>query len=565
MELTQLIKKTGKAGASFNAPERADVLHLVEECKSFMHGDVANLLEDHPNSPVLLQFSTDCTLIKTRQYYSYETVSGKSKSSSTASKEFLVMQIFLTMLGGPDQLIQRVVFPDPLELTNGKTMPALLACSDKFWSSTGSMCSPESITLLFQVHDRGISTRFRQAVAASHQNLSLSEPTSSELMGKRHPSQLIYLEAGCSLHDAHNSLKWVWQSLFQGNEETLKSLHLTLACYRAAIPHAITNLYTWLREHVVTLPLAECKAESELRSLYAALGADSSTLDYLCSEMHLFWDAGSSRLQICDAFMMQEKSLEVLSAVLQTVWRFPNFCSSRWLTVGASLRILLLGQATGWPSMFRCLREKGSITDYAGGYADKVAPESITFAAVIGLVSWLPETFMTRVLSDSRILMHYHALRESVAEELNYIETLPTSVWVDISSWTSASPSQFRDQTVRGAHVALAYLNKKVFDELAAPPWSLAIGDCEQNLREFVTSPAASDTDRLSAQLRALSTEQGRSDTVLLQILTLMQQCSFSTHFTERQHASAATLKRYHPDYDVNFLAARAYLHTFRP
>ena len=319
--------------------------------------------------------------------------------------------------------------------------------------------------------------------------MSMAEHLSSEIMQKRHSSQLIYLEAGCSLHDAHNSLKWVWQTLFHGNEEMPKSLHLTLASYRAAVPHAITNLYTWLRDHVVTLPLSECKPESELRPLYAALGADSSTLDHLCSQMHLYWDADTQRLQICDDFMLQEKSLEMVSAVLQTVWRFPSFCSSRWLTVGASLRILLLGQATGWPLMFRSLRDNGAISDFAGGPGDKLGQEHIKFAAVIGLVSWIPETFMTRVLSDSRILMHFHSLRESVAEELHYLESLQSSVWVDISSWIAWSPSELRDQTIRGVHVAMAYLHKKVFDELACPPWSHAIGDCEQNFKGAIAIP----------------------------------------------------------------------------
>ena len=156
MELQQLIKKAGKAGASFGASERASVLRLVEECKSFMQGDVANLLEDHPNAPLLLQFSTDCTLIKTREYYSYATVTGKSKSSTTVAKEFLVMQVFLTMMGGPDGLTQRVIFPEPLELTHGKTMPALLACSNKFWAWT-VQCAAPSLSPCYFRYTTGVS------------------------------------------------------------------------------------------------------------------------------------------------------------------------------------------------------------------------------------------------------------------------------------------------------------------------------------------------------------------------------------------------------------------------
>ena len=49
-----------------------------------------------------------------------------------------------------------------------------------------------------------------------------------------------------------------------------------------------------------------------------------------------------------------------------------------------------------------------------------------------------------------------------------------------------------------------------------------------------------------------------------MRVSRLIQNVSFTSHFTERQHASAATLKRFHPDYDVTLLTARSFLHTFR-
>ena len=43
-----------------------------------------------------------------------------------------------------------------------------------------------------------------------------------------------------------------------------------------------------------------------------------------------------------------------------------------------------------------------------------------------------------------------------------------------------------------------------------------------------------------------------------------MQQCSFSTMGVEQQHGSYATMKRLHPDYGLQTLAARGYLHSCR-
>ena len=175
-------------------------------------------------------------------------------------------------------------------------MPAILACCQKFLSSVGSYASPESITVMHQIHDRGLTKKFRQAVASHHESVALSSGTSSSIVSSRHPAQLIYLDAGCSLHDSHNALKWVWQTLYMANEEVLKNLHIALACYRSAVPLAIECLNAWLSANLMPLPTSQCKSAESLRVYYNALGAESSILHLLCEEMRLWWDSQSSRL-----------------------------------------------------------------------------------------------------------------------------------------------------------------------------------------------------------------------------------------------------------------------------
>ena len=224
------VLKFGRASGACDSSQRTHFFRTVQEYKSFLQGELDNVIEDHPNAPVLLQFSTDCTLVKVRHYYSHESITGKQRSSTAAGKEFVVMPLFATVAIGTDSTLERLVYPEPLELKYGKNMPAILACCQQFLSSVGSYASPESITVMHQMHDRGLTKTFWQAVAFHHESMALSIGTSSSLVSSRHPAQLIYLDAGCSLHDSHNALKWVWQTLKKmAYEEVLKNLHIALA------------------------------------------------------------------------------------------------------------------------------------------------------------------------------------------------------------------------------------------------------------------------------------------------------------------------------------------------
>ena len=95
--------------------------------------------------------------------------------------------------------------------------------------------------------------------------------------------------------------------------------------------------------------------------------------------------------------------------------------------MGVSLTILLLGQAIGWPSLYAQMRSCGQVSDYARSYADTMGHDHLKFAGAIGLVSWLPETFMSSMLQGSRILKRLHLLREAAAKELAYLDALPAA------------------------------------------------------------------------------------------------------------------------------------------
>ena len=50
----------------------------------------------------------------------------------------------------------------------------------------------------------------------------------------------------------------------------------------------------------------------------------------------------------------------------------------------------------------------------------------------------------------------------------------------------------------------------------------------------------------------------------LLQAVRLLGECSWTSAFTEKQHAAASRMKRQHPDLTDGVLVARSFMHTFR-
>ena len=166
------------------------------------------------------------------------------------------------------------------------------------------------------------------------------------------------------------------------------------------------------------------------------------------------------------------------------------------------------------------------------------------------------------MLRDNRLLKHGVEVLETAIEELQLLESLPTEVWKCLSDHAGISPTDMRHKVTSGCHVSLAYLDKRVFSTLCALPWSLCIGDVNHNLEQLLQEPEM-PTDVTSQKIWSLG-RSGFDRRRLVQAIEAMRELSFTSHLTEKLHASAALVKRHHPDYGVRTTEMRAFVHTFR-
>eukprot|EP00971_Amphidinium_carterae_P055375 1091642-Amphidinium_carterae.1 len=76
------------------------------------------------------------------------------------------------------------------------------------------------------------------------------------------------------------------------------------------------------------------------------------------------------------------------------------------------------------------MRVAGSVTPYNGAFADTLGPVENNLAVFVSLVGWLPESLMSALMEDSRLLKHFEAYQALTWEESAYIERLGEGVWL---------------------------------------------------------------------------------------------------------------------------------------
>eukprot|EP00971_Amphidinium_carterae_P203428 4036932-Amphidinium_carterae.1 len=223
--------------------------------------------------------------------------------------------------------------------------------------------------------------------------------------------------------------------------------------------------------------------------------------------------------------MRRDDSVDVLSVMLHSLWEFPAFSGSRWVTVGTSCRVTFCSLLAGFGSFFTYLRERGVISDYEGNGVARMTREVRVACLGLGLVSYVPETMMSILLHASRLLQQVQACEDSVAANLKFLEDL-------------GHPSVLRDLVVKAGHVAAGYLQRKIFMELDCLPWSILLSGGSEKVLGDIEALVDTSDDRVVAQFQAHS-RMGFARSSLKQALELLLSISFTSHFTDKQHPSA--------------------------
>ena len=245
-------------------------------------------------------------------------------------------------------------------------------------------------------------------------------------------------------------------------------------------------------------------------------------------------------------------------AALQGCWNIQKFTESRWHTVGTSARGVVVGIVTGLSSLVDyILEEKQGSAFYLSGF-HRLQDDAKSFLFCCALVSRVSDAVMAELLADGRVLQTIDTLKDVLADEMDCLAQVPSFVYEQLAKYCPLSASDLRAKALNAAHVNAAFLHDRVFSVTEEYPFRLAKGSDTQ-LAENLESLRASaqPKEQVASQMWELL-HMGYSSKKLLGVLQLIRDLEWSTLTAEQAHASAASLAKFHPEYGVETLAARA-------
>eukprot|EP00971_Amphidinium_carterae_P349162 6490875-Amphidinium_carterae.1 len=405
----------------------------------------------------------------------------------------------------------------------------------------------EGLVIHHQCHDRGITSEFRDCVSGFWRVHTEEFCQEGGLDSGAEDLKHWHVSVGCAIHDCHNSLRWGWESACSPSSQVLKDMYVVVQVFRQCLVGALPFLAEWLGGVLKPVERGALPDASELAQLYGALGLHAVAVTTLSEEMGLYWDESASQMMVSSEYLAGADSIEQLTACLVELWHFPAFTTSRWATVGVSCRKVLAGVFTGYKHFLERAKKGGFLSDYISSGLDKCDAGILRFAAVAGLVSYVPDSMLNSLLLDSRLLRKASELEEELYEEFDYIEGLEVVFWERFAGTLGCKPVLLRNDVLAGCFAALSYLHQRVFTTIAERPFALCVGDVSQNLDALLDEPVCPQ-ESISSKIWCLH-QAGYGRDRLEDGLLLLQSISFSSHFTERQHGSTACVHRFHPAY----------------
>ena len=558
--VVSLVKRLASSTFAFGKDETLKLLKLAEAAKDLLR-ELAVELVGGPghHQPVLVQYSADTTPVVTRKHLHASCGNLSVRRSVKSTDEFLVHQVFLTTLTDAGARKHALVYPDPIALKHGKKMPALASVALQCPAIGLTLPRPDRVQIRHQVHDRAVGLQMVCALSGFWclQSVESREPQAhAPAPGCSNLFQW-HTYVGCAAHDCHNALKWAHQSLF-ADAALLEAVYVAISAIRSSYYTCTDVLGSWLQQCLQPTDTNSLPDEEDLYMLWCVLGTESGLARTLAA-LRLLWRGG--RLLIKEDVVQRKTFLEEVSTALLSLWRFPAFTASRWCTMGASCRCLAAGLLTGYGHLLQHMRNAGVVGDYVWNGFQRLDQRAIEFVFVLGPSAYLSETFLAQVLHDPRVACTQGKLRSGIEDEFAFLEFLPRKIWAFLADRSGMPAESLRSKVLSAAMISWAFIDSKVLSVAAGMPWVLCDGDVAANLKEMMDRGELPD-EPVARKIFQLS-QAGLNQVRLQRAVMLMGDASWTSYFTERQHASTSLVKRHHPDLGQDVLSARAFLHTF--
>ena len=333
--------------------------------------------------------------------------------------------------------------------------------------------------------------------------------------------------------------------------------YLDVDSERNGYGYLLTHVREFLTRHVIFC--VSKFSEETLLQFWQCLDVPADVAGVLVEHRVMFVDG---HLQVSVEFKNDQDLMERLSGALLSLAKFERFTVSRWLQVGTQSKVQIACLAIGIEHWFGLvLADKKCSKFHIGGFRTLQNDGVRRFLLIAALSSWPMDTFMRLVLTDDRLAMHAPEYRAAVLEELEYLCHIMPSVWQLLVCVTGLDlqPGHVRDLVLRSANVSVAYLLDRCLDDAEGLPWSLCVGNIQDNLQSLVAGrpPVPGST---AAKLSVL-VRLGFNSVVLEEAVQCIGHVKFSTITAEQLHGSIAVCHNAHPEYEQIALRRKSHRH----
>jgi hypothetical protein len=532
---------------------------LVEGVKMHVKNKCMQLLADSRDQAVLWSFQSDATSLKTSARK--DSIMGEShvRRRGRVLHEILLQRGFLktkSTLG-----VERIalMISDVLLLTAGKKGWNLFAAAAQFFP-LARKAGHRGICVQHTCADRAMFSTLDRKLRQRNQAYY------TEGMGPDLGDDAVLLEltdwvvsTGCVCHDCHNGLKWGLSKYT--SVEGLKDMHIVLESLRNSFTLLVERLPAFLEQHLAFS--ADSYDVEEVLAFWRCMGIGADMLEAV-AEVNPWWSAADGHLWVNGRLADDSEATEKVSHILLYLFKWRKFTESRWITIGPACRSLLWGLCVGLERLVAMTRADPKATDFhLHGFA-KLSMDLKRYAVVASLVSYVPDAMLAEVVADDRVALMAEQLLEVLADEVSWVQSLPSFTWTRLISLLGSEVElwELQHQISHACNVASAYIHQKTFRVVNGYPWKLTQGDIDSNL----TALAASEEeirDSCTHKIRTLR-RMGFSAEKLVEAVSLLREVQWSSVVVEQAHASCTVMHRFHPEYSGPMLATRSTLHQCR-
>ena len=563
MNAQQLVDKVQSlvtVGRVLSKAEVAECWAIAAVANEALRSQVLESGRGHRAGAVLACYACDGWSAKLQERTTASAGEQKVKRDGKVRHEFLLQHMFVRTrkTSGHEELT--FLSCPPLPLTHGKTAWNAYSAAISFHPSMRAV-GWQGIVWQFYVFDGLQFQAMKRRLRAMHHleydgdmNLLAADVASDPIAQLTH----FNICMRCKSHTTHLAVTWSLKPVLL--EGMSKDAHNVVRSLRSNAHDLHSHVEPFMRQCVQFVEKTDDPVAVE--SFWRLLGVHPGMLKLVCM-VDPVWDGQS--LFIADRMSVDPDGWRKTKVVLLYLLRWCDWSDTRWLKSSKSARWYMRSLFVGLDKLVALvLQDPHCYKMWLRGH-DRSSIAIRTFFTVACVAPMPAEAVHACLMKDDRLLRFGADYKAKVPEQLTYIATLPSLVWVRLASTLQGEHvwQDVRSMCLKSASVCAAFLYSEVFADLEQYPFCLCQGDIAANLQKLQNTDPATIAEETTVKLHRLLTV-GYDRAELICGVELLRDAACTVNCVEQAHASGAVLVKGHECYSSSTLVHRASLHILR-